>query len=356
MFAGSAPVTDIEAAYYADLFGNTRGGITTNDALRYQGLLELGLTVHLGRIREGLPGTIHLLGLTTHGEGLTERIVGDTLVLSDIDSFRNTTQVGEYWWELPLWEDRVTVRLGKQDVNTEFIYVDAAKHFVQSSFELTPNSTLPTFPQPSMAAVTLLQLQPDLQLKLGAWNALARPGDWGFSGYDAVFLASELEYKYADAAGRPLGTIAFAAGYQSPVVFEDAPLDAVHGYAVQWEQWLFREADPRRTEPQGLIAFAAYYPRFFEGERLEESIGTSGIAGLVYTGLLPHRDRDVLGLGFSGAKLFQGGTGRELVYELFYRAELTPRVSLQPDLQYLSSPSGIHPDALVVGLRLQMDL
>lgn len=111
-----------------------------------------------------------------------------------------------------------------------------------------------------------------------------------------------------------------------------------------------------RAEPQGLIAFAACYPRFHEGERFEESIGTTAMIGLIERRLLPNHDRGVLRLGFSGARWFQGGTGRELVDEWFYRAELTPRASLQPDLQYIRSPSGIHLDALVAGLRLQMDL
>ena len=48
--------------------------------------------------------------------------------------------------------------------------------------------------------------------------------------------------------------------------------------------------------------------------------------------------------------------GLETVTEVFYKAQLTPRVSLQPDLQYISSPSGIYRDSLVVGIRFEMSL
>ena len=43
----------------------------------------------------------------------TEDFVGDTLVLSNIDSFDNIMHVSEYWWQFGLLDDDVTVRLGK---------------------------------------------------------------------------------------------------------------------------------------------------------------------------------------------------------------------------------------------------
>lgn len=73
------------------------------------------------------------------------------------------------------------------------------------------------------------------------------------------------------------------------------------------------------------------------------------------TGLIPRRDRDVLGTGLAWAELFQGGTNQETVVEFFYNAQLTPRVRVQPDLQYVDSPSGIYRDALVTGFRFQVD-
>jgi porin len=346
---------EVQTIYSADLFTNTRGGLTTRNATRYQGLLDVGVTVPLDQVHTAAPGKLFLLLQSTHGEGLSRNIVGDSLILSDIDSSHNVTQVGEYWWELPLLDETLTFRIGKQDVNSEFIYIDSAEHFIQSSFELTPSSTLPTFPQQSMAAVCLLQINSALQLKLGAWDALAPPGGWGISGNDTVFLASEVEYDYV--LNHNLhGTIGLSAGYQTPGSFNEQPVDAVHGYAVQWEQLLLAESLSDGTNPQGLAAFAAYYPRFFGSQRLKESIGDSATAGLVYKGPISGRDHDVAGVGVSWAELFQGGSNQETACELFYRAELAPHVFLQPDFQYIVTPSGIHPDAFVLGLRFQLAL
>jgi len=42
------------------------------------------------------------------------------------------------------------------------------------------------------------------------------------------------------------------------------------------------------------------------------------------------------------------------VVEVFYKAHLTPWATVQPDLQYVASPSGLYRDSLVVGLRFEI--
>lgn len=83
------------------------------------------------------------------------------------------------------------------------------------------------------------------------------------------------------------------------------------------------------------------------------SIGSSVVAGLTYTGLVPRRDADVVGMGLANAELFQGGANEETAIEVFYKAQLSDRVSVQPDLQYIATPSGIHRDSLVAGARFE---
>ena len=63
----------------------------------------------------------------------------------------------------------------------------------------------------------------------------------------------------------------------------------------------------------------------------------------------------MLGTGLSWVELFQGGTNEETVVEVFYKAQITPRIRVQPDLQYVGTPSGIYRDALVAGFRFQVD-
>ena len=345
----------VATMYTGEVFTNARGGKATKDATQYQGLLDLTVTFDFDRSSLAVPGKFLLLAQNTHGRGLTEDFVGDTQVLSNIDSFRNIMQVSEYWWEFNLADDDITVRVGKQDLNSEFLAIDTAADFIQSTFGLSPSTAFPTYPDPSMGIVVLMQLNDSWRLKAGVWDAFASGSSWGFSGNDSVLVAGELERTYTLAGGLP-GVFAVGAVYESAGEIDGQPVSSVHEYVLQIEQLVYREQGCGGDEPQGLAVFAGYYPRFPGSQIVDSSIGASWVAGATYTGLFDGREEDVLGLGVAWSELFQGGTNQETATEVFYKAQLTPRVSLQPDLQYIASPSGIFRDSLAVGLRFQMEL
>jgi len=340
--------------YIGEVFSNTRGGISTNDATRYLGLLNLGITLECEELSHAIPGKLYLLAQNTHGEGLTANFVGDTQVVSNIDAYRNIMQVSEYWWEYSSLDEFVTFRLGKQEFNTEFLAIETASHFVQSTFGLSPSTAFPTFPNQSIGAVMILQLTESWRLKSGLWDAFSRGSTWGFSGNDSVVVAGELEYSYAFSDGRLPGILSVGAVYESGEIVEGKPISAVYEYVFQIEQALSRDPESEDGSAQGWSVFAGLYPRFAGDEVAEDSVGSSVVAGMVGTGLLDGRDRDAVGLGLAWSELYRGGSNQEKVVELYYRAQLTQRMTLQPDVQYIATPSGIYRDALAVGTRMQI--
>jgi porin len=99
-------------------------------------------------------------------------------------------------------------------------------------------------------------------------------------------------------------------------------------------------------------------------------------AGLAYKGLIPSRDNDTTGLAVGYARIGDRARGldqdtqvfsnplfpirsEEVVVELTYQAQITPWLTLQPDLQYVFNPSGrvlnadgnLRGNALILGLR-----
>lgn len=347
------PSLRVQPIYTGEVFSNTRGGITTNDATRYLGMMNLGLTLECSTLKPSLPGKFYLLTQNTHGQGLTTEFVGDTQVVSNIDAYRNIMQVSEYWWECSSEDEFVILRIGKQDFNTEFMAMETTLPFVQSSFGLSPSTAFPTFPDQSIGTVLILQLAESWRWKCGLWDAFSSGGTWGFSGNSSIVLAGELEYSYTLDGDQLPGILSVGAVYESGERVDGKTIPPVYEYVLQWEQSVYKEEglDPLN---QGLSLFAGVYPRFVGDGALEDSIGNSLVAGLVYTGLLPGRDRDCLGLGLAWAELYRGGTNEETVTELFYRIQLTERLTLQPDFQYIASPSGIYPDAFVIGTRSQI--
>ena len=169
-------------------------------------------------------------------------------------------------------------------------------------------------------------------------------------------MIGELEYTYALADGTLPGIIAVGAVYESSGEIEGVPVSAVDEYILQFEQWVLREDLSDEEANQGLAIFAGYYPRFPGSQLSLESIGDSFVGGLTYTGLLPCRDEDVFGTGVAWTELFRGGTNEETVFEIFYKARITSHLAIQPDLQYIVTPSGIYRDALAVGLRFEVAL
>ena len=91
-------------------------------------------------------------------------------------------------------------------------------------------------------------------------------------------------------------------------------------------------------------------------------------SGLIYTGLIPGRDKDKVGVAYayaqmgplcrsSGIENGLPGCGYELLTEFSYSIRLTPAVALEPDIQYILHPGGTqqYGNALVVGFRAVVD-
>ena len=176
-------VLQFESVYTGELFTNTHGGIDTNHATQYEGLLNLLMTADLNRLGIPIPGKIGVLAQTTHGRGLSELFVGDTQIVSNIDSTDNIMQVSEYWFECNLIEDRVTLRLGKQDINNDFLVVDMASDFINSSFGISPSLNVPTYPAATAAVRSYRPCDRRSDVQVGCLGRLAQGGKLGLFGF-----------------------------------------------------------------------------------------------------------------------------------------------------------------------------
>ena len=346
----------LEPVYYGEIFTNARGGISTRNATRYEALLDLPLTVDFQQLRWALPGRFFVRAQNTHGRGLTTEFIGDYQVVSNIDSFRNIMQVSEYWWEMDFFDQRLAVRLGKQDVNTKFLVLDLARDFIHSSFGLSPTAGLPSYPDPSMAAVVMAQLSESLELKVGIWDAFGRGGSWGFSDNETTVTMGELEYSYSLFDGCLPGVVDVGVAYFSGGEISGQVYPWRRSHYLQIEQLVLREEAGAEGEPQGLGAFARYSARYGTRDLPITSVWEEFLVGIVYRGPIPRRDEDIVGAGIAWAKLSQNGALQETVVDVFYKAALRPWLSVQPDIQYIANPSGVHRDALAIGIRFEIAL
>ncbi len=110
--------------------------------------------------------------------------------------------------------------------------------------------------------------------------------------------------------------------------------------------WRANSADDKDTGT--IAAFLQYGYSDPRVATISQHVG----GGVTWTGAIPSRQSDVLGLGASLAIWGDDPTlaGAELEVELFYKLQLTPYLSIRPDLQYIHNPGGVKGrDAALVG-------
>lgn len=355
----------LEAVYTGEVFTNLHGGLDSSHATEYRGNFDLTLILDSEALDLWRGGTLFVYAQNGHGDGITEEYVGDAQVLSSIDA-DDFTQVSEYWLEQRLFDDRARVKIGRQDSNADFCAIDGGADFINSSFGFAPNVPLPTFPDPGLGIAVFLEPATWLGMGVGVYDGGPDGGSWGFDAFDAeggTFGITELAFRTPALPGVRKPGVYRVGGWLNTENIEEITDDprphtfsGNHGLYVIFDQLLYEER-PGKADGQGLAGFGQLSWAPGDRNEIERYFG----AGLLYTGALPERDLDQLGLGLAHAVFSDrvrdlDDLTHETVVELFYLARLTPWLTLQPDLQLILNPGGAGDHSLVLGLRLTANL
>ncbi len=355
----AGPVT-AEYLYTGQVFNNARGGISTKNATRYRGNLDVSLSIDTNNAEWWQGGKFFVYLQQSHGRTLSQDFVGDSQFYSNIDTTpkaADLTQLGEYWYQHSFGEGLLSVKLGRQDVNTDFAFADLGGDFVNSSFLTLPNIPMPTWPTQSLGVSSLYQASSKLRLGGGAYDHGQDIGQWWATSVTrGMFFIGQADYQpFADFEDSRLTLVRLGSWYttsDTAALDGNSVFDDNYGFFTTIDRMLFTESDDAQ---QGLGAFFQFSWAPPARNQLDRNYG----AGLVYRGLLPGRDTDTLGLGFSLVEfshVLRNTTGQtsENAVELFYEARVRDWLTIQPDLQYIARPSGIERDAFVAGLGFEV--
>ena len=401
---------DFTINYTAEVFGHVSGGLRRGAA--FNGLFELGLDFDFEKLA-GLKGlTGHVNGFIPSGESFSDHYGGDLGTISNIE-FYNSARLFEAWLQQDFLDGKLSIRAGSLSLDEEFAGTEYGALFLNSSFgaDTAMSANMPEPIYGITAPGVRLKLQPteSLYIQAALYDGNPAPGflgdpsagaapsseanrhgtDWSLRASEGSLWIVEVGYvinapsepktaavqsdgkSIADSARlinrllfSPRGLFAsYKLGYAHHT---DAFLDysalsrgALRNkcsnsalYAVV-EQEILREA---RTEDQGLGLFA----RAMFVPESQNTVNFAVEVGLVYKGLLPGRDDDTIGLGFAHLNIsddFARATSprldHEQILELTYSAQLTPWLSIQPDVQYIIHPgaSNALSDEWALGLR-----
>lgn len=345
----------IEVNQTNDNFLKVRGGIEGKARVKSINLLDMAATLDTEKMGLWKGGTFFVLGQTVYGQSITNSSVGDFQTLSSIDA-PTETMLGEFWYQQSLIDDKFRIKLGKQDADGDFAATTTSFEFINSSFSLNPGIPLPTYPNQSLGASTIIEPAKWLSLKAGVFDSDVDDAVFGYDNDGGVVVLEEICFK-PTIKGLP-GEYLFGLWQNTSEHEEIAfPSNRVftrsYGFYTAIEQMVYKEkVDAEDDQGLRLLGQFGWSPQ----DRNEVARFYS--AAMAYKGLLPKRDRDFTGLGFVMAQFSgryksdpAGSRTREAAIELFHKFQLNNWLALQPDFQLILNPNGNNRDAVVFGLR-----
>ncbi len=351
---------------------NVHGGLSTHRrAGHFTGSYDLEVSADLEMLLGFDNGSLflHLEGGWPDTEGIDGGSVGSYFGVNADAIGNRTMDVKQLFYEGPLFDDSLTLTIGKIDFTWVFdcsAYADdECSQFLNAAF--VDNPTIP-FPQYSLGVVLTWELTDSWYIMGGVADAQADGRETGFSTTfdDEYYFLYLLETGIAselDSSNGPMpGTYRIGIWNDpQPKANSDSTKsyrDDV-GFYLSFDQML-RKENYELEDSQGIGAFLRY--GYANSKR--NDITNFWSIGLQYQGLLDGRDDDVLGLGFAQG-IFSNNASTtyteeyESAVELYYNARVAPWLAVSPSVQYITNPSNpdnaeTADDAVVLGIRVQM--
>jgi len=367
--ARAEDAVSLAAAYRGDLWRNVDGGVQKGG--RYFDDLLIGVTVDTERAVGLSGGTLNVLGLHNHGADLSGQFVGASQVISNIQT-STSFRLYEAWYEQRVFRDAVSVLAGLYDLNSEFDAIEPAALFINSSHGIGPDFAQSGQAGPSIFPVTALaarvdwQVTPEILLRAAILDGV--PGDPArpkrvvavkLGNGDGALIVGEIEATILD-------TTVKAGGWGYTARFDDLnAVDPVSGNPVtRGDNRGFYVSASRQVYSAGEDEGLSLYGRFGIAQGHINMFSSYLGAGAVYDNILPGTS-----VGFAVASAAVGkpyrraqaalglpSEKRETIFEATVRSEITPWLTLQPDVQYVVNPSAApgSRNALVLGLRFEI--
>lgn len=275
--------------------------------------------------------------------------VGDAQGFSNIDDTART-RLYELWYEQKLSEDRLRLKLGKIDANSEFAVVRIAGDFLNSSMGYSPTIlALPTYPEPKPGINVFVIPKQHYQASFGLFR--------GSGDMEMLILEGGRDWQVPHI--NLGGHVSLGMWHLSGLVpcFDGDHLAGTQGFYLVAEQAVWGRTRPDPSGPQQLTAFLQYGRANGDVSRFTRHIG----GGIVFTGPFAARSHDAIGLAVTSVRFTDDPYAGyqypyELVTEAYYKISLLRFFSLVPDAQFIRHPGGIvvQKDAFVLTPRINI--
>lgn len=343
---------DVGIIYKSDLTRNTTGGVERKTM--YLDNLDLRADFDLEKIANAKGLHLFVYAIKNSGADSGNRpsqVYGDLQWTSNIETFVDDFRLYQAYLEQLFYDDKVSVLLGLHDLNSEFYVTPTATLFLHSSFGIglefsqTGANGSSIFPYTAPAVRIKVEPTTNVYLQTAVFNAQAghptqKTGThFRVNATDGRLMISEIGTTGSESLPRK-----FSLGYWS----YDRTFDHLTDTVTDSEGNLSaKQVSSSGAYTSADFSFTKNVAVFFTyglASSASNPIKDNLTFGASYTGLIPGRDTDRLGLAFSRVspgKPFKSTAALEAfesAFELTYRAEIMRGMVLQPDLQYIVNP------------------
>jgi porin len=402
---------DISLNYTSDLAGNVSGGKTPG-GFTYCDNFTLDLEFQTEPLLGVKGGTLSVIMLNRDGNNLSAQNIGNQFTVQQVYGGSTAIFYG-LAYNQRFCDDRFSFKFGRMGAGDDFASSPLYWLYMNNGIDGNPqslpvNGSFSTYPWAVWGARLRALVTEETEAMLGAYQVTPQVSNrnmhglnWNINPGDGVMMIGQ--YGWAHEFFKPSASVASVApangGGGKSVAAADgkdgkslAPpaADAIpHGlpghywmggyystwtypqfgssqgqsgaYGLYWhfDQMLYRMSP---TSDTGLTAWSAFV---LCPQQNTAKVPFQYNGGLVYTGMIPFRPRDVSIFGvvygnFSSnyAQANQATAGGyatyELAYEFGYRINLTKFAYIQPDAQWIINPGGTGtiPNALVLGAQI----
>lgn len=357
---------------------NVRGGLSKHRrAGRFSGSYDLEVSMDLQQLLGLDTGTVfvHTEGLWSKSGGIDGPSVGSAFGVNGDAGSRRSMDVTELWYEQPVLDDVLLIRIGKMDITGGFecrgcpvsfdgsLYAnDETSQFLNSA--LVNNPTIP-FPDKALGIIAHYNPIDWWYASIGIADAQTDARETGFRTTfhkeDYFFYIFETGIApMLDYTNGPLqGTYRIGLWNDpQPKAHSDGSKNYRDdiGFYLSCDQMLAKE----NTSPDDTQGLGTFF-RYGYASSKRNDVTNFWSIGLQYQGLWDTRDDDLLGIGFAKG-IFSNSADTtytddyEDVFEIYYNAQVNSWLNISPSIQYIANPGGNQAvsDAVVLGLRAQM--
>jgi len=322
---------------------------------------DLNLTLDTKKAFGWHDGTFYMDFEDHAGQNPTTALVGDLQVFDKLNS-APYFQLFEIWYQQKLSSDRVRLKIGKVDANTEFSVITNGLPFLNSSAQVSPTIfVFPTTPAPMPSLNLFFTPNESHYIGFGAYYANRSVTFGNFYGEpqdiqptsNGTFLIGEAGVLWrrsrssAYSNNLKLGIWGHTGTFTR---FSGSPQQGTYGYYLILNQTLWQPAG-EPDNGRGLRGFIEYGYTQGSVNVIDWHTGV----GITWTGPSAARSADIIGFSPQYAHISpQAGLpdSYELALEMFYIRPITSSIDFMPDLQYIINPGGQYPNALVGTLRV----